>query len=58
MKKAILTTFILLALLWCLGEPIDGNLDLGWCAGELLGFAVIYLCGRALSKLYPEIIKK
>ena len=54
MKKAILTIMVLLALVWCMGEPVDGNLDLGWFIGELIGFAVIFFCGRKLSKYYPE----
>ena len=54
MKKTILTIAVLLALVWCLGEPVDGNLDNGWLIGELIGFAVIFICGRALKKYYPE----
>ena len=54
MKKAILTAVLLLALLWCMGEPADGELDFGWVAGELAGFATILLCARGLRRYYHE----
>ena len=54
MKKTILTILVLLGLVWCLSEPVDGNLDLGWLIGEIAGFAVVFICGFALKKYYPE----
>lgn len=55
MKKAILTAGLLLSLLWCLGEPADGRIDAGWLIGEIIGFAVMFICGRLLWKNYPEL---
>lgn len=55
MKKAILTLGVLLALLWCLGEPADGKLDWGWFLGEIIGFAVMLFCGYRLRKYFPDI---
>ena len=54
MRKAILTIFVLIAILWCMSEPVDGKLDWGWFIGELIGFAVIFFCGRGLRKYYPK----
>lgn len=54
MKKAILTTVVLLAVVWCLCPPIDDNLDFGWVIGELIGLAVIFIGGAALQEYYPE----
>lgn len=60
MKKvlsSVLLTVALLALLWCCGEPADGQLDAAWIAGEIAGFAVIGICCAAAVKLNPELRK-
>ena len=55
MKKAILTIVLLLALIWCLCPPIDDNLDFSWLIGEIVGLAIVFICGHLLNKYYPEL---
>ena len=60
MKKvlsSILLAVTLLALLWCLGEPADGQLDAAWLGGELAGFLVAGASCAAACKLNPELRK-
>ena len=60
MKKnlaKILMVIAILAFVWCLGEPADGNLDAVWFAGELAGFVICFGACWAARKLSPELFK-